>query len=77
METSLSKQRKYARTLLEKGLGVTDATDEEVDHLLDPNYQIVPEQVFTDIISRRAQVGWSTHGHSGMYSLFFFHGSMF
>lgn len=77
METSLSKQRKYARTLLEKGLGVTDATDEEVDHLLDPNYQIVPEQVFTDIISRRAQVGWSTHGHSGMYSLFFFYGTMF
>lgn len=74
METSLSKQRKYARTLLEKGLGVTDATDEEVDHLLDPNYQIVPEQVFTDIISRRAQVGWSTHGHSGMYSLFSFMG---
>ena len=72
METSLSKQRNYARTLLEKGLGVTDATDDEVDHLLDPNYEYVPEHVFSDIISRRAQIGWSTHGHSGMLFLSFF-----
>lgn len=72
METSLSKQRNYARTLLEKGLGVTDATDDEVDHLLDPNYEYVPEHVFSDIISRRAQIGWSTHGHSGILFLSFF-----
>lgn len=62
---SLPKQRKYARTLLEKALGVQDATDEEVDALLDPDYPYVPEHVFTDIVSRRAQIGWTTHGHSG------------
>lgn len=64
-ESSYTKQQKYARTLLEKGLGVHDATDDEVNALLDPNYPYVPEHVFTDIISRRAQIGWSTHGHSG------------
>lgn len=65
-EGNYSKKQKYARTLLEKGLGIFDATDKEVDALLDPNYPYSPEHVFTDIISRRAQIGWSTHGHSGM-----------
>ena len=66
-ESHPSKQQQYARTLLEKGLGVTDATDEEVDRLLDPNSKQSPEIVFADIISRRAQIGWSTHGHSGTF----------
>lgn len=66
-EASRTKQQKYARTLLEKGLGVHDATDDEVNALIDPNYPYVPEHVFTDIISRRAQIGWSTHGHSGTF----------
>lgn len=49
-------------TLIEQGLGVYDSTDEEINRLLtdsDPSY------IFADIISRRTQVGWSTHGHSG------------
>lgn len=69
-ESDHSKQRKYARKLLEKGLGVMDATDEEVDSLINPNYPYIPEHVFTNIVSRRAQIGWSTHGHSGI--LFYF-----
>ncbi|KAL3492624.1 alkaline phosphatase [Aspergillus germanicus] len=56
----------YIRDLLKKALGVEDATKEEVDALVDPNNEIPPSYVFADIISRRAQVGWSTHGHSGV-----------
>ncbi|KAL3468415.1 alkaline-phosphatase-like protein [Aspergillus heterothallicus] len=56
----------YTRDLLKKALGVEDATKEEVDALIDPNNEIPPSYVFADIISRRAQVGWSTHGHSGV-----------
>ena len=52
-------------TLLQKGLGVYDATDEEVGRLLDDSDAWPASYIFADIISRRAQVGWSTHGHSG------------
>ncbi|KAI9847734.1 MAG: hypothetical protein M1837_001982 [Sclerophora amabilis] len=55
----------YVReTLLKEGLGVSDATDEEVQSLID-NPRLRP-WTFPDIISRRAQVGWSTHGHSAV-----------
>lgn len=64
-----SKQRAYIRkTLLEEDLGVTDATDEEVESILHPDPQVDPTYVFADIVSRRAQIGWSTHGHSGKTS---------
>ncbi|KAL4808931.1 alkaline-phosphatase-like protein [Aspergillus unguis] len=63
-EPGRSAQESYVRDLLKKALGVEDATQEEVDALLDPNNPIVPSYVFADIISRRAQIGWSTHGHS-------------
>lgn len=54
-------------TLLEKGLGVFDATDKEVGRLLDDSDPWPASYIFADIISRRAQVGWSTHGHSGSF----------
>ena len=60
--------KQYIREiLLEEGLGVYDATDEEVDSILDHPDPWPASYVFADIISRRAQVGWSTHGHSGLY----------
>jgi alkaline phosphatase len=57
--------KKYIRNqLVEKGLGVSDATDEEVQLLADrPD---IAAYTFADIISRRAQIGWSTHGHSAV-----------
>ncbi|KAB8258978.1 alkaline-phosphatase-like protein [Aspergillus pseudonomiae] len=64
--TDAKSQRKFARELLEKSLGVGDATDEEIDHLLDPKLPYKVDYVFADIISRRAQIGWSTHGHSSV-----------
>ncbi|KAL1858692.1 vacuolar alkaline phosphatase [Paecilomyces lecythidis] len=59
--------RSYVREeLLRKGLGISDATDEEVDSIIESNAQWPASYVFADIISRRAQIGWSTHGHSGV-----------
>lgn len=51
--------------LLERGLGVYDATDEEVNRLIDESDPWPAAYHFADIISRRAEVGWTTHGHSG------------
>ncbi|MCJ1272886.1 hypothetical protein MMC21_000675 [Puttea exsequens] len=58
----------HVRThFVEDGLGVYDATDEEIDRLVDNAHDPWPASyVFADIISRRAQVGWSTHGHSAV-----------
>ncbi|KAK0509277.1 hypothetical protein JMJ35_008648 [Cladonia borealis] len=53
--------------LLEQGLGVYDATDAEISSLMDTSPTALPASyIFADIISRRAQVGWSTHGHSAV-----------
>lgn len=51
--------------LLQKGLGVDDATEDEINSILDHPDPWPASYVFAGIISRRAQVGWSTHGHSG------------
>ncbi|KAL1958440.1 hypothetical protein VTO42DRAFT_4541 [Malbranchea cinnamomea] len=60
-----SDQRSYIRSnLVEKGLGIYDATDEELDKLIEAGGNIPASYVFADMISRRAQVGWTTHGHS-------------
>ncbi|KAI9750843.1 MAG: pre-mRNA-splicing factor 8 [Chaenotheca gracillima] len=51
-------------TLLGDGLGVHDATDDEIESLV--SQRELRPWTFSDIISRRAQVGWSTHGHSAV-----------
>ncbi len=50
--------------LVEQGLGITDASNEELKLLVDnPPLSVY---TFADMISRRAQIGWSTHGHSAV-----------
>ncbi|KAL5361941.1 alkaline-phosphatase-like protein [Aspergillus floccosus] len=66
VEKKKNKQKKFVRELLVEGLGVSDATDAEVEALLDPDLPYSHQYVFADIVSRRAQIGWSTHGHSGV-----------
>ncbi|KAJ5468347.1 hypothetical protein N7475_006099 [Penicillium sp. IBT 31633x] len=61
-----SKKSWVRKHLLQDGLGIDDATDDEVDALLHPDPKVTSEHVFTNMISRRAQVGWSTHGHSAV-----------
>lgn len=57
---------KYVKHLVRTGLGVHDITQDEVD-LLTTRPEIAA-YTFADIISRRAQTGWATHGHSGKHS---------
>lgn len=57
--------------LLERGLGVSDASDEEVNRLIDESDPWPASYIFADIISRRAEIGWTTHGHSGELYQFF------
>ena len=47
-------------------LGITDATDAEADAIIDAEPVWPPMYLFGEMVSRRAQTGWSTHGHSGM-----------
>ncbi|KAL9115701.1 MAG: hypothetical protein Q9227_000069 [Pyrenula ochraceoflavens] len=60
------ERRQYIRDeILADGLGIHDATDDEVDSIIDAVPSWPPMYVLSIMISRRAQVGWSTHGHSG------------
>ena len=72
----LAKQGKGSRedlssyireNLVEQGLGVYDATDDEINRLINNSDPWPASYIFADIISRRAQVGWTTHGHSGTF----------
>ncbi|OAQ66694.2 repressible alkaline phosphatase precursor [Pochonia chlamydosporia 170] len=50
--------------LIIPGLGVVDATDEEISLLADkPDVSV---NTFAAIISLRAHIGWSTHGHTAV-----------
>ncbi|KFY89347.1 hypothetical protein V500_05771 [Pseudogymnoascus sp. VKM F-4518 (FW-2643)] len=56
---------KYVRnTLVKDGLGITDAKDDEIQAILDT--PLVASPILANMISKRAQIGWSTHGHSGV-----------
>ncbi|KAF9913196.1 hypothetical protein EC991_003656 [Linnemannia zychae] len=58
----------FVRTqILENGLGITDPTDEEIAFLADkePDYlRVLP--FLGHAISRRANLGWTTLGHTGV-----------
>jgi alkaline phosphatase len=58
------KLKKYIGTLLEDGLGIYDYSEEEIQSFFD-NIETAL-YVFADMVSRRAQIGWSTHGHSAV-----------
>ncbi|KAL7415153.1 alkaline-phosphatase-like protein [Mrakia frigida] len=50
-----------------KGLGIEDGTDEELERVRAVQGDAVKlDNVLADMVSRRAQLGWSTHGHSGV-----------
>ncbi|PGG95521.1 alkaline phosphatase [Blastomyces parvus] len=56
-------RHKYIRKkLVEDGLGIHDATESEVQKLIDGG----GAYAFASMVSRRAQIGWSTHGHSAV-----------
>lgn len=52
--------------IIKDGLGIVDASQEEIDAIIDAVPQWPPLYLLSIMISRRAQVGWSTHGHSAV-----------
>lgn len=62
--TSEDIEKFVRNTLVKDGLGITDAKDDEIRAILDN--QLVASPLFANMISKRAQIGWSTHGHSGV-----------
>lgn len=46
------------------GLGITDARDSELEKLASDPLQAL--YTFSQMISHRARLGWSTHGHSAV-----------
>ncbi|PGG97932.1 hypothetical protein AJ79_09045 [Helicocarpus griseus UAMH5409] len=62
-DASHSERQKYIRkNMLADGMGIHDVADSEVDKLINGG----GAYAFADMYSRRAQIGWSTHGHSGV-----------
>jgi len=53
----------WIREAVKNGLGISDASDDEISLLAD--HPEIALYTFTDMVSRRAQTGWTTHGHSG------------
>lgn len=50
--------------LVQKGLGIMDAKDSDIQSIVDnPS---LSSYYFSDMVSRRARIGWSSHGHSAV-----------
>lgn len=54
--------KEYIEKLVEEGLGIYDATEQELELLANSP----SSDHFASMISTRAQIGWSTHGHSAV-----------
>lgn len=54
----------WLSSAISSGLGIHDTSDAEIQELLD--HPPFAAWIFADIISRRSQTGWSTHGHSAL-----------
>lgn len=62
---SIEKIKSYIKTeLVEPGLGIHDASDHELTAVARSPESAQP--LFANMISVRAQIGWSTHGHSAV-----------
>lgn len=62
-DATTEEKKTYIKDLASKSLGINDPSTDEISDLI-----ARPERasyIFADMVSRRAQTGWSTHGHSG------------
>jgi len=59
---SESDQLDYIRHSITSGLGIHDASDDEIRALLKQPASALYQ--YADMVSRRSQTGWATHGHS-------------
>lgn len=61
-EPTDAQKHEFLEDQIEDGLGIFDATNAEITNLVkDPATALYQ---YADMISRRSQTGWSTHGHS-------------
>jgi len=62
--------RDAAKAELAASLGIEDASDDELTFLVstaqEPPVSAAVRNVLSDMISKRAHIGWTTHGHSGV-----------
>lgn len=63
-ESTTADLTAYLTTLVRTTLGIHDASDAELSALID--HPLFAPYYFADMISRRSQTGWSTHGHSAV-----------
>lgn len=56
---------KELRTQLSQHFGLVDPTTDELRSLQESEEVWQLDQVLSQIVSARAELGWSTHGHSG------------
>ena len=66
LSPSQEDQSSHLRELIESGLGITDVSEGEITAIINAKPIWPPFYLFSDMISARAQIGWSTHGHSAV-----------
>lgn len=63
---SRKEQEEFIQKMLADDFGILDYTEDEVGAIIDAEPIWPPSYLFADMISRRSQIGWSTHGHSAV-----------
>ncbi|KAI8813671.1 alkaline phosphatase [Cladochytrium replicatum] len=64
--SSASRKSFVLDTVLSSWMNVTDATDAEVQKLVESESSYELEMFLAKIVNIRAQLGWATHGHSAV-----------
>lgn len=65
-KVDLDDLRNFIQVEIITGLGIEDYTKEDVQQVIDNLPLGTALYAFSDLVSRRAQIGWSTHGHSAV-----------
>jgi len=60
------KERFIREKILFGGLGIENPTEEEIKWLMGNDVQLAIEFYLGTMVSKRAEIGWATHGHSGL-----------
>lgn len=70
LEATKKEKTKFLQKSIKHAFGFSDATEAELNNIikngLGEENGVSPTWLFSELISKRAQIGWSTHGHSGV-----------
>ncbi|SMN20934.1 similar to Saccharomyces cerevisiae YDR481C PHO8 Repressible vacuolar alkaline phosphatase [Maudiozyma saulgeensis] len=64
--TKTEKTKFVKHDIMENHLGITDYSEDEINSLVSENDQNKIQDLINIMVSFRAQVGWTTHGHSAV-----------